>query len=113
VAAGDQGMRAAVGEAISTAPASRLPGLLFGVGVEPGENGGTRASFSWLLVPSPRGYSVAEHRSEEPLRRGDRIELDGLEYRVAVVAPSPFHDGERCGYLERGPGPVGRYGVTT
>ena len=98
-------MRAAVGEAISAVPASRLPRLLFR-GAEAAEADPAppapdpRPTLYWLLVPSPQGYSVAEHRSAEPLERGSALALNGLEYRVAVVAPSPFLDGRPCAYLE-------------
>jgi hypothetical protein len=106
-------MRAAVGEAISTVPASRLPRLLFRgteaaapetaafPSPEPGlDSPDPRPTVYWLFVPSPQGYSVAEHRSAEPLQRGSPLVLNGLEYRVAVVAPSPFLDGRPCAYLE-------------
>lgn len=104
-------MRAALGEAISATGRARLPSLLFGAGEqahdeqEPLPEPALTAArdlptFYWLLVPSPRGYSVAEHRAAEKLDRGSVIALGGLEYRVSVVAPSPFHDGRPCAYLE-------------
>lgn len=108
-------MRAAVGEALSAASASRLPRLLFG-GVETPERESAEpappdlvlaeaaklpsTTLYWLLVPSPRGYTVAEHRTAQRIARGSVIALDGVSYRVAVVAPSPFRDGRRCAYLE-------------
>jgi hypothetical protein len=99
-------MRGAVGQAISTTSGSRLPRLLFG---EPKARDGAdeapvpagEAAFFWLLVPSPRGYAVAEHRSPDPIVRGGAIVLDGIEYRVAIIARSPFLDGRQCAYLER------------
>jgi hypothetical protein len=104
VAADERGMRAAVGEAISAVPASRLPRLLFrgaeGAAADPVPAPDPQPTVYWLLVPSPQGYSVAEHRSAEPLERGSPLAHDGLDYRVAVVAPSPFLDGRPCAYLE-------------
>jgi hypothetical protein len=98
-------MRSAVGKAISATPASRLPNLLFGGAAAADPDPALTASgdlptFYWLLVPSPQGYSVAEHRPAERLERGSVIDLDGTEYRVSVVARSPFLDGRPCAYLE-------------
>ena len=84
------------------------PDLLFGGGGGKQERTTTQplpggATFYWLLVPSPQGYSVVEHRSALAVERGSVIALDGQAYRVSVVAPSPFLDGKPCAYLEPAP----------
>lgn len=85
-------MRAAVGEAMSSISASRLPERLF----EPSEK---RVTF-WLFVPSPSGYTMRDEDGEPP-SRGEFVELDGIGYRVSTIGPSPFRDGRPCIYLER------------
>ena len=90
-------MRAALGEAIAAGPGARLPRLLFG---QNGPSAPATETLYWLLVPSPNGYSVAEHSSPAAFRRGDVLVLDGAEYRVAQIGPSPFRDERPCAYLE-------------
>ncbi len=53
----------------------------------------------WLFVSSATGYSLVERQGREPMR-GDVVEVDGAEYRVAVVGARSFVDGRRCVYLE-------------
>lgn len=60
---------------------------------------------SWLLfVPGARYRLVEIVRA--PLRPGDRVDLEDVEYVVSKTGPSPLAgDGRRCAYLVRG-GPV-------
>jgi hypothetical protein len=53
------------------------------------------------FVPG-RAYGLVELESEAPAAVGDRLELDGVEYVVARVGPSPLPaDSRRCAYLIR------------
>lgn len=55
-----------------------------------------------LFVPGP-SYRLLESEHAE-IRRGTALDLDGEEYVVAKVGPSPLPgDGRRCAYLVRGP----------
>lgn len=97
----ERGMRAAVGEALSTISTARLPQWLFEQSEEPEElaEPPQEGPSHWLFVPAPTGYSVRE-RAGPPPARGDRFRLDGIEYRTSVVSRSPFRDGRRCAYLQ-------------
>jgi chromosome segregation ATPase len=54
-----------------------------------------------LFVPGP-GYRLIEI-TREPLSACEELELDGVNYVVARVGPSPLPgDTRRCGYLVRG-----------
>ena len=55
-----------------------------------------------LFVPGPAyGLTELEHGA---LRRGDPLELEGVEYLVSRVGPSPLPgDERRCAYLVLGP----------
>jgi hypothetical protein len=55
-----------------------------------------------LFVPGP-GYGLREVE-RPPVRAGDELELDGVDYVVARTGPSPLPaDNRRCAYLVRGP----------
>ena len=55
-----------------------------------------------LFVPGP-GYRLTEIE-QGALRRGDPLELDGVEYLVGRMGPSPLPgDERRCAYLVLGP----------
>jgi hypothetical protein len=59
----------------------------------------------WLLFVPGSSYRLVE-TVRTPPRAGDRVEVDGSEYVVSKVGPSPLAaDGRRCAYLVRG-GPV-------
>jgi len=113
-------MRTVMREVISTAPAARLPLILFVGDRERISRDlsdrrarldarveellaelerGIEEPWFWLFVSSSTGYSLVEQRGREP-KRGDIVDLEGAEYRVAVVADWSFLDGRRCAYLE-------------
>ena len=54
-----------------------------------------------LLVPSPDGYRLLERDGAPPVR-GDLLDVDGVEFSVLRLGPSPLPgDRRRCAYLER------------
>ncbi len=54
-----------------------------------------------LLVSWPDGYRLLEREGAPPARR-DRLDVDGVEFSVLRLGPSPLPgDWRRCAYLER------------
>ena len=64
-------------------------------------NPGHSVSGHLLLVSWPDGYRLLEREGAPPARR-DRLDVDGVEFSVLRLGPSPLPgDWRRCAYLER------------
>ena len=67
----------------------------------PAPNPGHSVSGHLLLVSWPDGYRLLEREGPPPARR-DRLDVDGVEFSVLRLGPSPLPgDWRRCAYLER------------
>ena len=75
----------------------------------PAPNPGHSVSGHLLLVSWPDGYRLLEREGAPPARR-DRLDVDGVQFSVLRLGPSPLPgDWRRCAYLEREePSPVDR-----
>jgi hypothetical protein len=64
-------------------------------------NPGHSVSGHLLLISWPDGYRLLEREGAPPARR-DRLDVDGVEFSVLRLGPSPLPgDWRRCAYLER------------
>jgi len=82
-------------------PATSAPTSAPSPASNPGPNPGHSVSGHLLLVSWPDGYRLLEREGAPPARR-DRLGVDGVEFSVLRLGPSPLPgDWRRCAYLER------------